>query len=522
MVAARDDDPSTSTVEDGNAARRERVIVALIALAAGVAVVAATQRWGVGMASDSVGYIWISDRLRGGAGWSAFPTVWPPLYPSVLAIGSLLPGQSAADIARWTSAASAMVMVLLAGVAVRETIRLPSLRYCAVVLVAAAPALLAQQAYALTDAPAAAVVLAGLVVLGRFVRRPSALALGALCVLTWVAFGLRYQGLYLVPTGVVAMFALPRAWSWRNRLGWALAFVAGSLVILAAWALRNHAVDGTLLGPRAAADEGIRRNSMDTAAAIGRAISGYEPLPTIAAASLAAIVIAVFAIAAAWRYRRNDATTTTDAHLRGGDEVLWVFAIYCAIHLLLTAVTRSIAAFDRIDVRLIAAVVAPMFILGVAILDRVRTSLTSPVSKRLLTAMTVGGTALMVLLGCRTLWLTHRDGGQFDGRDYEAVRTDPALQAIPTDCHVYANVVAPLYRAGRTGDASPDRLGYGSRSETDDLARFVDEAHRGPVCLVWIDRAWTQGSAYRPEELQAVVPMTRVAAGPEVSVYRSQ
>ena len=94
------------------------VTVGVLALLAGFIVFNATAQYGIGLSQDSVVYIAAAQNLVTGQGLSGLDgnpvTLWPPLYPSLLAFFVWLLKTDVVVVARYLNVLFSFLVVLLA------------------------------------------------------------------------------------------------------------------------------------------------------------------------------------------------------------------------------------------------------------------------------------------------------------------------------------------------------------------------------------------------------------------------
>jgi hypothetical protein len=229
--------------------------VVVAAVASAVLALVSTVRY-IALSPDSTVYLSAGLNLADkGAlrSWKAVPlTLYGPGLPGLIAFGHIA-GLSAETASRLINIASFPAVVLLTYVLARRHLRMTSAITFVTILVAFSPVFLSIFIWAWSEPPFLAVTLAFIVVIEtlvvRWSREPWLWAVAI--ALSWCGFLLRYSGLCLSLAGALAIVvAAPRAVRSRTRLVRAGLFMAGALVIPAAWMVRNYSTDGTLLGPR--------------------------------------------------------------------------------------------------------------------------------------------------------------------------------------------------------------------------------------------------------------------------------
>lgn len=231
------------------------VIAVLAALLAATAVLATT-RLGAGATPDTGHYLATADNLLQGRGFVRLGpevmTSWPPLYPVALAAFGL----AGIDMLAGARVLNTVMLGMCAAVcAVWIGARTGSLGWsaAAAMAVALSPPLVYSGSLALTDAPFAGLQVLALWRLDTWLERPRRSTFIVCAVCLALACLMRYNGVVLVGTAVLAVLALGRmdvGSRWRHAVAIGL---AGSAP-LALWFARNVWLTGSVAGPRVASD----------------------------------------------------------------------------------------------------------------------------------------------------------------------------------------------------------------------------------------------------------------------------
>lgn len=201
----------------------------------------------VGATPDSARYVNIaSNLLEGhGFGWSISgqqePTThFPPLYPTLLAVGGLF-GFELMEAARWLNALLFGLNILLVGAVIRYLTCSRRLSLLGSFLVLSSIAAIFIHQMLLSDPLFILLGLAGMFLLAFYLDRlhVSILLLSALFVS--LAVLTRYIGITLVITGCINLLLLQKkAWRWRFKE--TFVFVSISILPIGLWLLRNTLV----------------------------------------------------------------------------------------------------------------------------------------------------------------------------------------------------------------------------------------------------------------------------------------
>jgi hypothetical protein len=235
------------------------IVACLSALAAVTATLIATTR-GPGLDPDSADYLSSGLNLAQGHGLRTFTgtllTLFPPGLPAVVALGHWL-GISAEWTVRLFNAGAFAGAVCLGFLLLKRHVQSRLLVAASTALLAISLPLLYVSQMAWTEPAFIVICLGFILVLERLVATPRTVSwLVAAAVLVWAAFMFKYAGLALIPAGALTLLLARRRSGWRSALTSTGAFVALSAVVPVAWMVRNHSVDGTLMGYRAPSTDG--------------------------------------------------------------------------------------------------------------------------------------------------------------------------------------------------------------------------------------------------------------------------
>jgi len=172
----------------------------------GLALLSATP-FGIGIYSDSAMYLLTARSLANGAGWTIGGdpvTVFPPLYPALLAIPALL-GGDIIDGARWVQMIIWMANILLSGVLAYRFSRSVTTTLVSCVLVTGAVDLLAYHSIALSDGLFLLFSLLALISLDAFLQNArKGFLIGAAIFIALSALT-RYAGFAWIAAGVLTI-----------------------------------------------------------------------------------------------------------------------------------------------------------------------------------------------------------------------------------------------------------------------------------------------------------------------------
>lgn len=344
-------------------------MLAAVALAAGAAVLVAT-RDGVGISPDSSVYLAVADNIRQGQGvtvpYRYYPLgsggigtpppgrVDPP--PSRLThYQPLLPAALSRVSARVVNSVSVALTVLLVGWAVRSFTGSLTMAVMAALLVGASVEVLTLSARVASEPLFLALAMAGLVLLSRYLERPTGIILAASAFAMGLAILDRYAGVAVLMTGVVllakrtlhavalALLALTPAVAWLVHNGGStnralafhprLGYVAQTLDTVGSWILPAGLPRGVVWGGALLLGAGL------LVFFTRRRITGLAGVMLVFVAAYGTMLVATALFV--------DASTQFDGRLLAPVFVTLVTAVVCLTRRKAAVVTLTVLAVGR-------------------------------------------------------------------------------------------------------------------------------------------------------------------------------
>lgn len=236
--------------------------VLLCSLSAALLVVISSLKYGPGLTHDSAAYMYAAESLLNGDGFQYFgypsPFIqWPPLFPALLALGSLA-GLGFDTASTLINSLAFALTVFFAGRWMLEKFRYHTLAVGGTFLLFVSVPLLQVSSYLWTEIIFILFFLLFYIEFERFLRygRYGSLALAGL--FSALACVDRYAGVTIVAaTGVFLLFTKK---SILKRITDAAFYGTISAVPMGLWVLRNYMVSGTLLGVRLPSTFTLRQN----------------------------------------------------------------------------------------------------------------------------------------------------------------------------------------------------------------------------------------------------------------------
>lgn len=308
------------------------------------------------LSPDSTFYLKYSQDIFNHFDFSNIKTVWPPMYPVMIAAGQLFTVSELNAVMIVTGASLALTLFVFFNI--MRLARFPlSIALSAVVILFFNDAFLYLFLYAWSEAPFTAFFLVIVYCLAKHHQTHQNVYLYCGLVFVSIIALTRYLGYYaLALAGIYLVIYL-----WQNRLfrtleaHRVLVLLGLSAIPSVLWILRNYRLDGTLHGPRESSSYSVS----------GSIEAAFSTLVTDNQWVLIGAVIAGFFV---WFLARRaepsgSENITGDArNLRNFMcRILWLFGLGFLLYVLLVIYSASIAQFDPIGTRFFAPVY-PFFV----------------------------------------------------------------------------------------------------------------------------------------------------------------
>jgi hypothetical protein len=519
-VAIDSDEVSSALATHGaDAGRRmivsSRLVMLGTAAAGAVGVLVATVRYGIGLTPDSVTYINGARSLSTGAGYTANGHAisdFPPGYSWVLSLGERA-GVDALDAARGLSVVALVATIILGYLLLCRHVRSERVRAVATVSIGCSAVLLEIYEKALSEHLFVPVLLLFVLVAEEVLTRPRLGPLaGAMVLLVWTAFYLRYAGVVLAVVGAFVVIVA----AWRRGRWWAFvrgaAFAVAAVSVPIAWMIRNVNAGSGPLGPRADASASIFTNISRAANEVSTWVATDAP-PSfvrglVVVAVFGAVVAGVAVLAGSgWSVRE--------------ERSLLPLTAFVALYVVYLVVSASVVAFAAINTRLMVPVFVPLVVLAAWLFERLGPVVRSASVRRAVTAVA------LAWVGINVVWFAARAvnsaqngaGGYAKARwhDSQLMRDVRHLDfSIPT----YSNDVPAIgLFTGLRALPSVQKTHFQSDVQTGDLPDFVRRVQcEGNVRLVWF-LPNTRPYMYEPAQLRTRLRLTPVIRRSDGVIY---
>jgi hypothetical protein len=465
------------------------VWVWLVAAFAAILTLIATRR-GPGLSPDSVNYLSAGLNLADGRGLRTFDgsslTVFPPGLPVIVAIGSKI-GVAASWTIRFLDAAAAATTVLLGFVLLRRHVRNGLLVAMATVLIALSHHLLKVQYWAWSEPLFIVVALALVLVLEqasetRSLREVMPWVVAAACLAT-IGFFLRYAGVALIPIGVLSLMFGLRRQGWRSAVSGSALFAALASIGPAVWIARNHAIDGTLLGPRDTPTESVQATVEAFVVVLGSWVlpGGERSFQKGAGALFLVLMVSALVVFVLRVWRKPPAARQLRL------VPLIVFACVYSIYIVGAELTTAI---DVLSDRLLSPLYVPLLVLAICAIDGI--VLAAPARFRGRGFAVVGLAVAVLLIG--EAWASAKEvraaANVGVGLAHRSIQMSPLANAaarLPKGSAIFSNDPWALWAA--TGREplliSPRARPHRSHDVLSEVTPFVRTARCRRTYLVW-------------------------------------
>jgi hypothetical protein len=232
------------------------IYVLLFSIGGACIVLVATIKGGIGVSPDSVEYLRVS---RNPGDTLPRLTLWPPMYPLVLAGLSSLLGYDPFEIAHLLNGFLFLATIYLAGILLRNYLSQHILRFVALFSMVTAIAYYRVFTMLWSEPLFIVLTLLLLVILEQLKRRPSIRSLILLIITIQLATLTRYIGSSFIVLGGMAILLYYRS-PIHRRIWLALLVMLIASIPLSGWLIKNYVVAGTFFGSRCSSQHTLLEN----------------------------------------------------------------------------------------------------------------------------------------------------------------------------------------------------------------------------------------------------------------------
>jgi len=502
MKSSRPDGPTT----------KNRLFLGLLALVGAGFVLVSTHRYGVVIWPDSVFYISTARNLNMGAGFISFDgeplTLWPPLYPALLAFVSRIFGTDPLVIASLLNALIFGFIVYLAGtVLFRYLSSSPILAIEGTLAFLFAIPLYTVAVIAYTEPLFILLVLLSFLFLGSYLSKAGTTSLVLLSVSVSLAFLTRYTGIVLLPWAAVFIFFFNRE-ALKKRIAHLIWFALITSLPMGIWLIRNYIVTHSLFGPRS-----WPVYSFNQILSFGskNILGWYLPI-TIAShlwilLPVCAVVVFMMAFSLKGGWHTLKVTPMQD-----NPTVL--FSIACGLLIILYAgfvvISATINYVSVFESRIWAPIFVPLTFLILVFVCEAGQQFGKYINKRTVNSILIGVVAIGLIyplistMSSAANLVAYGDG--LGGEGWMSSETIQYIQKNPSECTYYSNGPDVIYFLDHINAKWVPSRGDGIVDITSQKGIWPHETR---VCLVWFDNI-DRTSLFRPDELLPITNLEQV------------
>lgn len=433
---------------------RTRLLLVVLSLLGATTILISTSRYGAGISPDSVAYVSVARSLVEGRGFvdyhGALLALWPPLYPALLAVISLISRLDPLTCAPVVNAVLFAALIGLSGLLFAQYVT----RSSALVLLGAASVLVSRTLFnssvsAMSEPLFICCVLLLLLSARRYGRDANMASLMVMSFSAAAAPLIRYVGLIVIPVGAVMVLSRGRTRP-KTRLLHLAGFLCISTAPLVAWVMWGYLRTG---GPPPLSSD-LTYSRSDSFGLVVSTVLGWFAqgsagrLALIRNASFVALAsgLAVAGLARLSHKSASGLWLKTKGLLLDVGPLL----LFLVLYTLFAAVSHA-ALGSALDDRLLSPVFVPTFVLLFALLDRSIGILRA--GPRRIVRIGLPATVCIWLLvpafevGCDALTLSRRGAGGFSTVEWKESPTINFVEHLAPSARavLYSNAPDALY-----------------------------------------------------------------------------
>jgi len=478
-----------------------KVLLGILGITGTVLVLLTTSHYGAGLSTDSVAYIATARNIAHGLGATSLDgnplVLQAPFYSLLLACIDRLFGVDPLSSAPVVNAVILGLLVYVSGSLISRHL---TQGYVYALLGAAAvllsPALFGVSVMAWSEPLFVLFAVLFLLFLESWLQNKDRAWFAIFTLSAALACITRYAGVTLILTGGLAILLLDRE-RWKARIVHAFVFASISILPVGIWLIRNYAVSGTFLGPRAPAMFGLSRIlkfAFDTL------VSWYLPGAILKHPSILFLVGAGIGFLAGFHSRGTWARIRT---LPAGIAKVAPVLLFLITYLAFMVVSSATTEVSPLESRLMSPIYVPLTLLLLMLADQ----LLKPFGQRLYPRL--ASILFAVAIG---LWLLYplssiqaeviaglNQGWGYSGRLWKESPIVQYLQHEPvqTSHTIYSNAPDVLYiLVNLSAKTSPAQTAYNSSGLTplsgpkvNDLSRIGESwPESNDSYLIWFDK----------------------------------
>ncbi|MFN7210618.1 MAG: hypothetical protein ACK4P1_09540 [Aggregatilineales bacterium] len=488
-------------------------LIVLACLVPSALIVFATQPFGMGISSDGMTYLLVSESIARGEGALTAYVAWAPFYPFLIAFVHKLLQVDLLTAALLINAALLWAIMVLTTITISKLTRNLAITALSAVALATFPPVFRVSLWAMSETPFIALSICLFVAMDAYIEQPRFTRLIIAALLTALLCLTRYTGMAVV--GITALFLLIFHWRRHDSLGLIISRIAiyslVALLPLAIWAVRNIALSGTPFGIRAPALETVGGSLARIIVVFVVWSFSLTPLSIILIPIIAAVILLLRRY---WRAVWRSICCHPTLRLYVG-----LFALLYTLFMFISSITTY---FDALDERLLSPVAIPFFIfilsMSQALFTFARTA-----RDRLSGTLLVFFSAWIILNWGSLYFATNHmraEGVGYLSRQWRENQLISFLRQsdILRDCVVYSNEGYIVYlNTGYFSHFTLIKTYYPSLGYVNKLDDSWLASEEG--CVVWINDV-KYSFIYTLEELKTTADFTPILELESGSVYR--
>jgi len=494
---------------------RPHMIVVLIALAGAIMIVFATRPYGAGLSPDSITYIGTARNIASGAGAETFDgsplIMMPPFYPFLLASIERIVGTDPLTAAPILNAILFGSTLYLAGILLLKKTSV-LVAAAATIFLMSSLVLVSVSLMAWSELPFIFLSVLFFYCLAEFRESAELKWLLLMSVALSLAILTRYMGLAFLPVALIFIVITQ-----KNRLkalSWQIpAFLLITTTPILLWISRNHSIVGAYFGIRPPSQTSVVTNANYSLDVI---LKWFMPASLVNNKIILAVGLLMLINAFIFFGKLTSSVKETALAVAP-------FLLLAISYTGLTIITSSIAALDRIEMRLLSPVFIPIVIIGILLISSISLFKFKPKEMDVLISLII--LVFVILQAQSSIPEITNLRARGNGYGSSVWKENELLQFVGSqeftqDCAIYANDPYLVYiYANRTTKMPLISADKDPAQQANYLAQLKGNwPPEDNSCLVWVKNA-SGGLFYKVNELQQILDIREIRSFQDGSVY---
>lgn len=499
-----------------------KLSVVLLAIVGTSLILLSTNRYGAGLSPDSVGYIGIARNLIASEGLidynGALTIIWPPLYPTLLALVSRTLGMDPLSIANIVNALIFGLIVYVGGkVIFKHFSFFPTFALVGTLAILASRPLFIVSVMAWTEPLFILFVLLCFISADRYLLKKDVTSLILFASMVALLPLIRYIGVTLIFWGMLIVVVF-HCGNLKSRIGHVSLFTLISALPLGIWLIRNYIISSTLFGTRASSVYTLPQNLTYV---FNTLLYWYIPDKIADHRSILIILSAGAGLFAGLSLR--DGWGCMKVRLQKISPPV-LFAIIYTTFLVISSTTT---AYDHIDDRLLSPIYVPLTLLLLSLVQGLVDPYRKRFSEKIVNSFLVIGVVIWLIYPINSIVLNVVNlvsfGLGYSGKawvDSETVQYLLQHQTLESECTFYTNGPDVTYiLAHLVAKPSPAKKHYNSQESVNDISRLRDSwPEENDACLIWFDKI-DRTYLFTIDELRGIANIDLIADLADGAVY---